>query len=210
MKQTTNAPLVQTRFFKTACWFEGSLILVAMALGWFADIDPFVNINFSEQALLYGLLGTLPLVLVFAALYQMDFAALRKIRQIMLDTMGASMDKLHWVDLLVLAAIAGIAEELLFRGVLQPWMETVWGMTAGLIVSNVVFGLVHAVTPLYALLAGLVGAYLGLSMDYGGERNLLTPIVIHGAYDFVAFLVVLDYYRKKKQALNHRAKNRVL
>jgi membrane protease YdiL (CAAX protease family) len=95
----------------------------------------------------------------------------------------------------MLAAIAGVSEELLFRGVIQPWIESSWGMAAGLIVSNIVFGLVHAVTPLYALLAALVGIYLGLSLDYGGDRNLLTPIIIHGGYDFLAFVALMRVYR---------------
>jgi membrane protease YdiL (CAAX protease family) len=38
--------------------------------------------------------------------------------------------------------------------------------------------------------------YLGLSLDYGGERNLLTPIAIHALYDFVAFLAIVSNTRK--------------
>ena len=41
---------------------------------------------------------------------------------------------------------------------------------------------------LYALLAGAVGACLGWLLDATG--NLLAPIVTHGLYDFLAFLVV--------------------
>ena len=73
--------------------------------------------------------------------------------------------------------------------------ENAWGITAGLIVSNILFGLVHAVTPLYAALAALVGIYLGLSLDFGGERNLLTPIIIHSGYDFLAFVALMRVYR---------------
>jgi membrane protease YdiL (CAAX protease family) len=51
------------------------------------------------------------------------------------------------------------------------------------------------VTPLYAVLAALVGMYLGLSMDYGIERNVLTPIMIHGLYDFLAFFMLMRAYR---------------
>jgi membrane protease YdiL (CAAX protease family) len=36
---------------------------------------------------------------------------------------------------------------------------------------------------------------LGLSLDYGGERNLLTPIIIHGFYDFLAFVALMRAYR---------------
>jgi len=46
-------------FFKSACYFEASLIFVAVILGWIADIDPFQNIYFSETAVAYGLIGTI-------------------------------------------------------------------------------------------------------------------------------------------------------
>jgi len=61
--------------------------------------------------------------------------------------------------------------------------------------SNLIFGMTHAVTPLYALLAAAVGVYLGLALDYGGDRNLLTPIIIHGLYDFLAFVALMRVYR---------------
>jgi len=191
-------PEKKDNFFKLACYFEGSLILVAVILGWIAGINPFIDLHFSETAIVYGILGTVPLFLLFLALYQLKFDAVRQIHQILYDTLGPSMHRYHWTDLFVLAAIAGFSEELLFRGVMQPWMESSWGMLAGLIGSNVIFGMVHAVTPLYALLAGLVGIYLGLSLDYGETRSLLTPIVIHAFYDFLAFLVILRGYRSDK------------
>jgi len=190
-----NTPIKPEKFFKTACYFEGSLILVAIILGMFADIDPFENIHFSENAVLYGLSGTLPLFIIYLAMEQMPIDAVQKIRKILLETLGPSMHKYNWADLLVLAAIAGISEEILFRGVIQPWIENSWGITAGLIASSVLFGLVHAVTPLYAVLATGVGIYLGLCLDYDTERNLLIPIIIHATYDFLAFLVIMRSYR---------------
>jgi membrane protease YdiL (CAAX protease family) len=53
---------------------------------------------------------------------------------------------------------------------------------------------VHAVTPLYAVLAFLVGIYLGLALDFGGNRNLAIPIIIHGLYDFLAFVMLMRAY----------------
>jgi len=182
-------------FFKSACYFEASLILVAVFLGWVAGIDPFVNIYFSEIAIAFGLIGTAPLFLMFLALEKVQGESVVNIRKLLLNTLGPGLHRYHWTDLLILAAIAGVSEELLFRGVIQPWIETSWGISAGLILSNIVFGLVHAVTPLYAVLAALVGIYLGLSLDYGGERNLLTPIIIHGFYDFLAFVALMRAYR---------------
>ncbi len=192
-----NTPLKPESFFKTACYFESALILVAIVLGWIADINPFENIHFSENAVLYGFFGTIPLYLIFMAMEHMPYDSIQKIRKILIDTIGASMNKQNWADLFILAAIAGGAEEVLFRGVIQPWMENSWGMIPGLLISSLLFGLIHAVTPLYAILATVISIYLGLSLDYGGERNLLTPIVIHALYDFLAFIAILKSYRDK-------------
>jgi len=186
-------------FFKTACYFEGSLILVAVILGWFADVNPFAYLVFNEQAVINGILGTLPLCVIFLALNQTNLGALRKIRSILKDTLGPSLVKHHWTDLFVLAMIAGISEELLFRGVIQPWMENSWGILAGLLVSSLIFGLVHAVTLLYFVMATAVSVYLGMYLDYDSTRNLLAPIIIHGLYDFFAFMVVLYSYRLEQQ-----------
>ena len=182
-------------FFKSACYFEASLILVAFVLAWIAGINPIEDLHFSETAIGYGIIGTVPLCLLFFALESLRFQSTVKIKQLLLETLGTSLVARHWTDLFVLAMIAGISEEILFRGVLQPWLEQAWGMNAGLLLSSLLFGLVHAVTPLYALLATLVSLYLGLCLDYGESRNLLTPILIHGLYDFLAFLAIIRSYK---------------
>lgn len=190
-----NTAFKPKKLFKTACYFEASLIFFAVILGWIANINPFENIHFSENAVLYGIFGTLPLLLMFLAMEHMPIVAVQKIRLLLIETLGPSLHQCNWADLFILAAIASISEEILFRGVIQPWMELSWGMSIGLIASNILFGLVHAVTPLYAALATGVGIFLGISLDYGEQRNLLTPIVIHGMYDFLAFLVIMKSYR---------------
>jgi len=185
----------QQRFFKMACYFEASLVLVAIVLGAIAEINPFEYLDFSESALFYGIFGALPLMVIFVALYQMQLTGIQNIQKLLAESLASKLYNHHWTDLLVLGMIAGIGEELLFRGVIQPWLESSWGMMAGLLVSNIIFGLVHAITPLYFALAMLCGLYLGLSLDYDGQRNVLTPILIHGCYDFFAFVLIMRQYR---------------
>lgn len=192
------SPFMADNFFKKTCYFELSLILVAIGFGWLANINPFANLHFSEFTIIYGLIGTVPLFFLYLALEQLPLKSVIKIRDILFQTLGAALQRYHWTDLLILAAVAGISEEILFRGVVQPWIEASWSMTAGLIATNIIFGLAHAVTPLYAVLATLVGVYLSLSMDYDGSRNLLLPIIIHGLYDFLAFVALMRAYRASR------------
>ena len=178
-------------FFRIACSFEASLVGVALVLGWLFSVDPLAELFFTEAALWQGLLATLPLLVLFFAIQSMPYQGLIEIRRLLQDSLGKQLRGRHWSDLLILAAIAGFAEELLFRGVIQQGLEHAWGMQVGLWLSSLIFALAHAVTPLYALLAFLMSLFLGVSIDFGGERNLLTPMVIHGFYDFVAFVVIV-------------------
>jgi membrane protease YdiL (CAAX protease family) len=183
-------------FFKTACYFEGALIFIAVIIGWLTGINPFWDIYFSEEAILYGIIGTFPLLLFFLISEQLPFKSFKKIKHLLQESLAKDLYHYHWTDLFILAAIAGISEEILFRGALQPWLEQSLGLNEGLIVSSLIFGLVHAVTPLYAVLATLISLYLGLSLDYGESRNLLIPIIIHTLYDFFAFIILMRNYRK--------------
>ena len=87
-----------------------------------------------------------------------------------------------------ISALAGLGEEMLFRGVIQQgvadWVGGQYGVWFGLAVAAILFGLAHHITFTYALLAGLIGLYLGgmwLLRD-----NLLLPIITHAMYDFIA------------------------
>ncbi|MHA7873533.1 MAG: CPBP family intramembrane glutamic endopeptidase, partial [Hyphococcus sp.] len=92
--------------------------------------------------------------------------------------------------IVAMAIGAGVCEELLFRGVLQTWINGFAPVLIAIIVSNVVFGLLHMRTAMYAVIAGCVGAYFGAL--YALTDNLLTAIVAHGLYDAVA----LEYTRR--------------
>jgi membrane protease YdiL (CAAX protease family) len=86
-------------------------------------------------------------------------------------------------QLMLLAAAAGLGEELLFRGVIQEEL--------GLGVASVLFGLMHGPTrelwPL-ALWAAAVGAVLGALYQVSG--NLFVPALSHALYDAAALIYV--------------------
>lgn len=185
-------------FLRMAYLFEGDLVGVAYLLGWPSDLDPFADFRFDNAAISHGILGTLPLLLLFHWSFHLPNPELRKIRRFLLDSLAPQLVSCPWYKLLGLAAVAGLGEEALFRGVLQPWAESHWGWTAGLAVSGLLFSLAHFITPLYGLLALLTSVYLGVMLDVGEQRNLLTPMVVHGLYDFVAFWAIVQTYRAEQ------------
>ena len=67
---------------------------------------------------------------------------------------------------------------MLFRGVIQAR----WGLFA----ASILFGVLHFVTPAYALMAMAVGFYIGLLHHF--FQSLLIPIQLHALYDFSALL----------------------
>lgn len=191
-------PANRAQFLNLAALFEGGMVGVAIVAGWMLGLEPLKLVRWNTDALSWGVLATLPLVTLFLVSMRIRFAPLVRIEKLLVEMLGPSLAACRPLDLVFLAMLAGFGEELLFRGVVQPWFEQ-FGAAAGLIGSNVIFGLAHAVTPTYAILAAAIGAYLGVVLDISGERNVLAPAVTHALYDYIAFLVVLRLYRERKE-----------
>lgn len=186
---------IRKQFLCVALVFEGGLALLAFALGFATGVNPIHWLVWNWRAALWGVAGALPLFAFFVLAYVAPLRALQEIKRFLLEVLGPALAACRWYDLILLALFAGIGEELLFRGWLQVWMEN-WGGSVALIGSNIVFGLAHFITPLYAVVAGFLGLYLGVLFDATGERNLLVPIVTHALYDYLGFLVVVRTWRR--------------
>ena len=93
------------------------------------------------------------------------------------------------LGLALLAALAGLGEEALFRGVAQPWLARMLSPWPAVALTGLAFGLLHPVSLAYSVLAGLAGAYFGALVVLSG--NLLVPVVAHAGYDLVALLVLV-------------------
>ncbi len=177
------------------------MVVVALALGWIFRIDVLGGLRPSLAAAVAGLVGAIPPFVLLLATEGMKISALERIKRLVLESLGPSLKACRWFDVVLLAAVAGVGEEVLFRGAVQPLFErwtvsTGWSWAAGLILSNIIFGLLHFITPTYALLAGMMGVYFGLLLDATGSRNLLGPILAHGLYDYLAFLMLIRAARR--------------
>ncbi|MDQ0428575.1 membrane protease YdiL (CAAX protease family) [Planomicrobium stackebrandtii] len=80
----------------------------------------------------------------------------------------------------ILAVIAPIAEEFVFRGLILNWLVAGFGFWKGIGLSSLIFGIFHI---------NFFGAFLFAvmaSLLYLKTGNLLVPILLHSANNFVA------------------------
>ncbi|MBS4026476.1 MAG: CPBP family intramembrane metalloprotease [Clostridia bacterium] len=81
--------------------------------------------------------------------------------------------------LMAMGILAGLSEELLFRGALQPII--------GIGLASLLFGFVHYLGNkdllLYGVIASAMGLVMGTAFSYTGE--ILVPVAAHSVYNFL-------------------------
>jgi membrane protease YdiL (CAAX protease family) len=169
---------------------EGGLTIIGLALGWFLARPPWMQIDWTASAWASGLLATIPPVLGLVLTTRYPVGPFRGLQEVMREWIIPLFRSCALWQLLFISCLAGLSEELLFRGVLQRGIEQFSGSPwLALAVASVLFGLAHPITPTYAVLAALIGAYLGWLMM--ATDNLLVPMVAHAAYDFAALVYLV-------------------
>ena len=84
------------------------------------------------------------------------------------------------IDAIIMLLLAGIVapfgEELLFRGVLYTFLRERWGIWLGVIVSSLIFGVIHG-----NLAVGLTGFLLGIvaALVFEYSKSLWTAVIVH-------------------------------
>jgi uncharacterized protein len=181
---------VTTRLsFRFGTAIELSLLLLAALVAWILDLPLFADLHWSLRDLALGAGAAGPLLLGLIELLRSQAPAFQRIRHFLDTILRPAMGSWTILQLAIISILAGVCEEALFRAVLQGGLSQVLGGGPALVLASVAFGMCHWITPAYALLAGLVGLYLGGVWLWTG--NLLAPIVAHALYDFVALLWLL-------------------
>lgn len=136
-------------------------------------------------------LATSPGIFVLGALLAAGYA------QIGIDASPDVEDIDALLPVLPAMVLVGPAEELLFRGLVQPLLTDAVGTVAGVLLMGVLFGLYHYPNVGDSLLdidlegaaelslSGAGGVFLGVLYLYTG--NLLVPILGHSLHDTILF-----------------------
>lgn len=136
-----------------------------------------------------GALATLPLFGFLVWSVRTRFAPTRSILDFLDRAMLPRVASWSLAQLAAVSVLAGVGEEALFRGVLQPLAGRWLGPAVGLLLVSLLFGLVHAVNRAYLLVTTIMGLYLGGL--YLGRESLLAPITCHALYDLLALTYLL-------------------
>ncbi len=164
--------------------FEALLLVLALFLGWLLEIAPLESLRPVVPAVVWGGVATIPPLIGLRVVTASAWPPFARLTAEVDRTLGPLLQDRSWLELAVLALVAGLGEEALFRGVIQPALSAWSGVGVGLVLTSVLFGLAHAVTPTYAVLATAMGLYLGaLTIVFG---SLTAPVTVHAVYDFVA------------------------
>lgn len=178
-------------FLTFTVFFLIALLGTTVLLAHWADVPLTTQVKWSARD--FGI-GAVAAVAMFFA-----FSWITSVREQAGDALGHSLAQCTWYDLAIMAVLVGMIEEFMFRGLLEQWLAR-WNPIGAFLIANAIFGLLHAMSPQYALLAALLGCILSLLTWWVGEFNLLRPMVAHAIYDFIGFTVIASEYRNKAVA----------
>ncbi len=84
--------------------------------------------------------------------------------------------------------IAPVVEEIFFRGFVYPSIANRYGIIISAIATSFLFGLAHiiAANAIIAFFIGLILVYV-----YHQTTNLLTPILVHSAFNLISVIIIM-------------------
>ena len=170
------------------------IVVLALVLDMVFGLRMLDDLSFSMSAINLSLAATIPLLAAVWLLGRMDWVWVRELQKFMREFLIPLFRNAPAGILFLVSLLAGVGEELLFRGVIQGGLDGVIGSTAALVIASVIFGAMHAVSRPYFILATLMGLYLGWL--YVTTGNLLIPILVHFIYDWVVLRHYLLSQRK--------------
>ena len=178
---------------------EGGLAILALLLAWIFRVPILSQLAPAGaplgKSILVGALATLPLLAMFWWLIHATWPEARRLREQVEQLINDLFPRASLFELAMISVVAGVSEELLFRGVAQPLIGRWTTPVVGLVIASVGFGLCHAISWLYFALATLVGVYFGLLVVTFGD--LVSPIVAHSLYDFLALAYLARQIRNR-------------
>ncbi|MDR1053531.1 MAG: CPBP family intramembrane metalloprotease [Planctomycetaceae bacterium] len=197
----------RNRFFLKAILFEGGIGVVALVLGFLFSMNLFGRVIFNFNIFMAVICFTMPLLTFYFHLRWLHFESIRVIERMIFEFYREYMSGFAIWQIAIISLVAGLGEELFFRGFLQAGIQELingWAKNtvddalfdlptfytaANLFFVSILFGAAHALTKMYFFIAFLISLYLGALLLFT-NNNIIIPIGVHALYDFVVLTIV--------------------
>ena len=207
-------PVSWKRIFTKFVVAEYLMVPLALVMMWVCDLPQADSITGQLRGedpwswgVVFGLFATIPMLLSIVLTAMVPWRPLIELRELVQTKLAPFFRGMPSWALFLIALGAGFGEEWLFRGFgiqgvgwLLPdaWSPVVVHCTAILIVA-LVFGGLHALTPLYFVLTFAMGIYFGCLVLL--TDSLLPAVVAHGLYDYIALLYIMRLDKDREPTL---------
>lgn len=183
------------RLFLIGVLFEFLAGVFAIILSLIFKYKIFSNVKINTSEFTKGVLYAIPVMIFFYALFKIPSQRLKQIEITITNFVHTILGNCSVIHFAIISIVAGVCEELLFRGFLQGFFSQKLGLLPSIILTNLAFGLMHPVSYLYSLITFIAGCYFSMVLHF--EKNLFVLMVTHSLYDFIA----LCYIKFRKE--NH-------
>jgi uncharacterized protein len=179
----------QSISFGAACLYELLLLVLAVIWSLLLDRSLLRQTEFNLRDMILSAVATVPMLALFLWTLHSRHPSMVSHRRLVNGLIRPLFQDWSLAQLAIISLLAGLCEEAFFRTVLQDGVSAWLGEGWGLAVAALLFGAAHLLTWSYAILATLIGGYLGLLYSLTG--NLLVPAATHACYDFLALIWLL-------------------
>ena len=180
---------------------EGGLAVLAIVIGYLCGFSPAKTFSWSFQAVVLGFVATIPMLVVFVFLDRSTFLPFQKIQILVRSFIRTFFGKCSKAQIFLICILAGIGEELFFRGLLQAgiahWLGGSFGLICGIVISTLLFGMLHLITLAYGVITVLFSFYFAALFLY--SDNILVPMITHALYDYCVVRFIM------RQGIGHQA-----
>lgn len=170
------------------------VLIIVFLYNMVIEKDPFLLKKESSYSILFYIKAVLSLYLICiiggAALNALiQFFILEKISDKLINLVPVF--KNNYLLIIFMCLTAAIVEEFLMRGYIQPRIEKIYNNpTAGVIISSVLFGILHST---YGTLGQVLGPFfIGLvfALFYKRYSNIKILIICHFMIDFISLMTL--------------------
>lgn len=179
----------------SALLLEGGIVVIALAIHFFTDSLSTLRWDLNVDVWIWGFAGTIPLLILFWLGQRYPYGPMQNLEKVKHEILLPMLRLSGYPDVLLYSFLAGFCEELLFRGVLQASWHVPLTPLGAILLSNLLFGLVHPISWMYIVAVFIIGVYLGLLFFW--TQSIIAVMIVHGLYD----LVVMLYLKREAHSL---------